>query len=203
MSPSWHPAGSIRIGEAARPGPPGPDGNPPRPLTPPRTTRCGPIPTRASSLTRRNVPLGSNLEAEMDPPQPTGPPSSPFWHPARGARISEAEHPGPPGPGAYGDQSLSHPAQAPVEDSTCLLCLDSVLPPNLHIDLCCMRRRHRSCWREEACSSPGARCGLCRAPLQWWTVTWGEVDPLRDPVGFLSVWAEYTRMRPRVPRGRP
>ena len=67
-----------------------------------------------------------------------------------------------------------------------------------------MHRRRRGCWEAEACSTPGARCGLCRAPLQWWWVVWEDVDPSRDPIGFLSVWwAEYTRMRPRVPRSRP
>ncbi len=80
----------------------------------------------------------------------------------------------------------------------------TVSPPHLHIDLRCMHRRHRGCWEAEACSTPGARCGLCRAPLQWWWAVWEEVDHTEDPGGFLSMWwAEYTRMRPKVPRTRP
>ncbi len=99
------------------------------PLGPPRAAHTG-LHTQhfagTTGPTRRNVYPTPTCPMEGKGVSSLGTPS-PFWHPARGQRIGEASHPGPRP--RICDTSLIHPAQASIQDSTCLLCLDEVSPP--------------------------------------------------------------------------
>ena len=100
------------------------------PLGPPRAAYTG-LHTQhfagTTGPTCRNVYPTLTCPMEGKGVSSSGTPS-PFWHPARGQRIGEASHPGPRP--RICDASLIHPAQASIQDSTCLLCLDEVSPLN-------------------------------------------------------------------------